>query len=233
MMMSNDNNNTTTTTTTVLSPNSSLPYQSSSNLHQNQTQQSLPMVSTSSVITTTGINVTGGDHQVAAAIVRQHGQHGGHGILSGVVVGPPLHKPPVKPNTVPLLIQQQQQQQHQQQPIHIQSNGAPVTLAMTSSGHPIYQQQQQQHLQHVTTSTITTAAATTATTSYLPPNQFGHPQLADIQRHSQSDDDSGCALEEYTWVPPGLRPDQVSLIFFFLMSRRVPNIPDFQKKALL
>lgn len=31
----------------------------------------------------------------------------------------------------------------------------------------------------------------------------------DIQRHSQSDDDSGCALEEYTWIPPGLRPDQV------------------------
>ncbi|XP_076386352.1 uncharacterized protein LOC100878796 isoform X4 [Megachile rotundata] len=29
------------------------------------------------------------------------------------------------------------------------------------------------------------------------------------QRHSQSDDDSGCALEEYTWVPPGLRPDQL------------------------
>lgn len=27
--------------------------------------------------------------------------------------------------------------------------------------------------------------------------------------YSQSDDDSGCALEEYTWVPPGLRPDQV------------------------
>lgn len=32
----------------------------------------------------------------------------------------------------------------------------------------------------------------------------------DPQRHSQSDDDSGCALEEYTWVPPGLRPDQVN-----------------------
>lgn len=29
------------------------------------------------------------------------------------------------------------------------------------------------------------------------------------QRHSHSDDDSGCALEEYTWVPAGLRPDQV------------------------
>jgi prickle len=37
--------------------------------------------------------------------------------------------------------------------------------------------------------------------------QYG--QSADPHRHSQSDDDSGCALEEYTWVPPGLRPDQV------------------------
>lgn len=37
----------------------------------------------------------------------------------------------------------------------------------------------------------------------------GHHQLDIQQRHSQSDDDSGCALEEYTWVPPGLRPDQV------------------------
>ena len=26
-----------------------------------------------------------------------------------------------------------------------------------------------------------------------------------------SDDDSGCALEEYTWVPPGLKPDQVGM----------------------
>ncbi len=25
----------------------------------------------------------------------------------------------------------------------------------------------------------------------------------------QSDDDSGCALEEYTWEPPGLKPEQV------------------------
>lgn len=38
------------------------------------------------------------------------------------------------------------------------------------------------------------------------PNGLG----TDVQlRHSQSDDDSGCALEEYTWVPPGLKPDQV------------------------
>ena len=38
----------------------------------------------------------------------------------------------------------------------------------------------------------------------------GHSASAtDVLRHSQSDDDSGCALEEYTWVPPGLKPDQV------------------------
>lgn len=34
-------------------------------------------------------------------------------------------------------------------------------------------------------------------------------QPPDPHRHSHSDDDSGCALEEYTWVPPGLRPEQV------------------------
>jgi hypothetical protein len=44
-------------------------------------------------------------------------------------------------------------------------------------------------------------------------NHPHHHQLGglatDVLRHSQSDDDSGCALEEYTWVPPGLKPDQV------------------------
>lgn len=48
------------------------------------------------------------------------------------------------------------------------------------------------------------------------PSQFhGHPAIIggyhlDNQRQSQSDDDSGCALEEYTWVPSGLRPEQVN-----------------------
>ena len=50
------------------------------------------------------------------------------------------------------------------------------------------------------------------------PSQFhGHPAIIggyhlDTQRQSQSDDDSGCALEEYTWVPSGLRPEQVRFI---------------------
>lgn len=44
-----------------------------------------------------------------------------------------------------------------------------------------------------------------------PPPALQDPLVHHHQRLSQSDDDSGCALEEYTWVPPGLRPDQVSL----------------------
>lgn len=35
---------------------------------------------------------------------------------------------------------------------------------------------------------------------------------AEMVRQTHSDDDSGCPLEEYTWIPPGLRPDQVSWI---------------------
>lgn len=47
------------------------------------------------------------------------------------------------------------------------------------------------------------------------------------QRSSTSDDDSGCALEEYAWVPPGLRPEQVGrkqAVFFDLLSREVWNL---------
>ena len=60
----------------------------------------------------------------------------------------------------------------------------------------------------------------TMTGDHMAGVQPGHngqaPVPSDInQRHSHSDDDSGCALEEYTWVPPGLKPDQVSFIKHF------------------
>ncbi|XP_034031985.1 LOW QUALITY PROTEIN: prickle-like protein 1a [Thalassophryne amazonica] len=45
-----------------------------------------------------------------------------------------------------------------------------------------------------------------------------------FQRSSTSDDDSGCALEEYTWVPPGLRPDQVQLYFSCLPEDKIPYV---------
>ncbi|KAG5830466.1 hypothetical protein ANANG_G00310920 [Anguilla anguilla] len=43
-----------------------------------------------------------------------------------------------------------------------------------------------------------------------------------FRRGSASDDDSGCALEEYAWVPPGLRPEQVQLYFSCLPEDKVP-----------
>lgn len=62
----------------------------------------------------------------------------------------------------------------------------------------------------------------------------GHPAIIghqlDIQRQSQSDDDSGCALEEYTWVPPGLRPEQViynfciNINFVLSIAKLTPNL---------
>jgi hypothetical protein len=42
------------------------------------------------------------------------------------------------------------------------------------------------------------------------PPSAGSAQPA-ARQAAHSDDDSGCALEEYTWVPPGLKPDQVGL----------------------
>ncbi|XP_046745224.1 protein prickle-like isoform X2 [Diprion similis] len=67
----------------------------------------------------------------------------------------------------------------------------------------------------------------------VPPEPFKSPvqappplqdALMHHQRHSQSDDDSGCALEEYTWVPPGLRPDQVHLYFSALPEDKIPYV---------
>ncbi|XP_013991744.2 prickle planar cell polarity protein 3-A [Salmo salar] len=46
--------------------------------------------------------------------------------------------------------------------------------------------------------------------------------VSDLQRHSISDDDSGCASEEYTWVPPGLKPEQVYQYFSCIPEDRVP-----------
>ncbi|XP_069084937.1 prickle-like protein 1 isoform X2 [Pleurodeles waltl] len=51
------------------------------------------------------------------------------------------------------------------------------------------------------------------------------------QRSSTSDDDSGCALEEYTWVPPGLRPEQVQLYFACLPEEKVPYVNSLGEKS--
>ncbi|XP_018621358.2 prickle-like protein 1 [Scleropages formosus] len=54
--------------------------------------------------------------------------------------------------------------------------------------------------------------------------QKANKLILGFQRSSTSDDDSGCALEEYAWVPPGLRPDQVQLYFACLPEDKVPYV---------
>uniref|UniRef100_A0A3B4CD82 Prickle homolog 2b n=2 Tax=Pygocentrus nattereri TaxID=42514 RepID=A0A3B4CD82_PYGNA len=48
--------------------------------------------------------------------------------------------------------------------------------------------------------------------------------MYDFQRNSTSDDDSGCALEEYAWVPPGLKPEQVHQYYSSLPEEKVPYV---------
>jgi len=71
-------------------------------------------------------------------------------------------------------------------------------LLLGRAGFNFHPQQQQQQLQHPPPMGPGPHAAATAVGTDV------------MLRHSQSDDDSGCALEEYTLVPPGLKPDQVS-----------------------
>ncbi|XP_076984894.1 prickle-like protein 2 isoform X1 [Tamandua tetradactyla] len=48
--------------------------------------------------------------------------------------------------------------------------------------------------------------------------------MFDFQRNSTSDDDSGCALEEYAWVPPGLKPEQVHQYYSCLPEEKIPYV---------
>ncbi|KAI6176091.1 hypothetical protein M3Y97_00761200 [Aphelenchoides bicaudatus] len=45
---------------------------------------------------------------------------------------------------------------------------------------------------------------------------------ADVYRYSTSDDDSGCVLDEYSWIPSGLKPDDVHTYFAALPNDKVP-----------
>merc|ERR1719415_140209 len=60
-------------------------------------------------------------------------------------------------------------------------------------------------------------------------NADGNP-TASNPKQAHSDDDSGCALEEYTWVPPGLKPDQVHLYFSTLPDDKVPYVNSVGEK---
>ena len=42
--------------------------------------------------------------------------------------------------------------------------------------------------------------------------------------NNSDDDDSGCALEEYSWIPPGLKPDQVNQYFASIPEDKIPFV---------
>ncbi|XP_033123468.1 prickle planar cell polarity protein 3-A-like isoform X2 [Anneissia japonica] len=48
--------------------------------------------------------------------------------------------------------------------------------------------------------------------------------IQDFQRGSASDDDSGCVLEEYTWMPPGLKAEQVHQYMCSLPEEKRPFV---------
>ncbi|XP_022651778.1 protein prickle-like isoform X4 [Varroa destructor] len=60
------------------------------------------------------------------------------------------------------------------------------------------------------------------------PQQAPSPEMG--SGHRQSDDDSGCALEEYTWVPQGLKPEQVHLYFSSLPEDKIPYVNSVGEK---
>jgi hypothetical protein len=90
-------------------------------------------------------------------------------------------------------------QQQQSMVVNKQQQGFPAKNASPMFHHGLTQQPQTQFSHNFAPNRLLGHSA-----------MMGHQQLIDIQRQSQSDDDSGCALEEYTWVPSGLRPEQVS-----------------------
>ena len=89
--------------------------------------------------------------------------------------------------------------------IHVPHNANPQIGAISNiQAPPNFKTDQTSH----TRSQLTATIGNTLTANH---NSIGGgiTGSGDPQRHSHSDDDSGCALEEYTWVPPGLKPEQV------------------------
>ncbi|KRG04185.1 uncharacterized protein Dmoj_GI19495, isoform B [Drosophila mojavensis] len=114
--------------------------------------------------------------------------------------------------------QQQQQQLQQQHQPHPQQQHHQLSPALSTPSPPSL-------LHHPAVncgSSASSAAAAAAAAAHAP--FLAGPHMQDMQRQSHSDDDSGCALEEYTWVPPGLRPDQVRLYFSQIPDDKVPYV---------
>ncbi|XP_067632189.1 protein prickle isoform X2 [Eurosta solidaginis] len=181
-------------------------------------------------------------HQQQPPLLPPHLQHASHHQLHPQQYLPPHHQlPPLAPphssaSSIGLLAHHAPQQYS---PAHSSSS----KYSTSSLKHQHHQQQQQQHgmqqqhgLPQHSQQQHAPHQLSPAISSPSPPSLLQHPSSAhapfalvghqqlDMQRQSHSDDDSGCALEEYTWVPPGLRPDQVRLYFSQIPDDKVPYV---------
>ncbi|XP_043572475.1 prickle-like protein 1 [Chiloscyllium plagiosum] len=60
--------------------------------------------------------------------------------------------------------------------------------------------------------------------------KVANKMIFDFQQNAPSDNDSGCALEEYAWVPPGLKPEQVHQYFRCLPEENIPYVNSIGEK---
>lgn len=91
----------------------------------------------------------------------------------------------------------------QQSPI-VKEKKQNINVDMSSTAQ---QDQQQPHI--VSTSSLNSSVSTQMA-GLTVGNSSSSLQQAMYRHSTTSDDDSGCALEDYTWVPPGLKADQVN-----------------------
>ena len=115
-----------------------------------------------------------------------------------------------------------------------------LPLGATSATYNQMKQQQHQILQLMNNSQMSSNSATVAaaTAASVMANLISRQvtsntstTVAPVTGLSNSDDDdSGCALEEYTWIPPGLKPDQVHQYFASIAEDKIPFVNSIGEK---
>jgi hypothetical protein len=85
-----------------------------------------------------------------------------------------------------------------------------VSITSSSRQSPMMKDQQHPQEPHIISTSSLNSSVSTQMVNLNIGNSTTSLQQAMCRHSTTSDDDSGCALEEYTWVPPGLKADQVS-----------------------
>ena len=121
----------------------------------------------------------------------------------------------------------------------VSKQSSTLNQSLTSSllNHPMHQNSLANQPQMVSTSSLGSSISTTINTQNAINSSSSSLLLtsnpAMIQHrisNNHSDDDSGCALEEYSWVPPGLNVDQVHQYFASISEDKIPYVNSIGEK---